>query len=160
MNIFGLQFKEKIIKIILCILYFGNLFYIFFLARQRRGPTLPWDKRHLNLKPLKYKIDFFGSHLNLSNSESRAFYFELFGNIILFIPFAFFLVWVFHINSFRKIMVISLITTTLTELLQLIFSIGVADIDDIILNMLGTAIGILILKLLFKVKAISKYEKK
>jgi glycopeptide antibiotics resistance protein len=143
---------KAIIKVVLGIFYFATLFYIFFLARRRRGPTLPWHKRHLNLIPLKDKIEYFTAYPHLTGPQGGQFYIDLFGNIILFVPFAFFLVFIFHIKSLRRIMLIAFLTSISIELIQLIFSIGVADIDDIILNIAGAALGALILKLLLKLK--------
>jgi glycopeptide antibiotics resistance protein len=129
------------------IVYFLLLFYIFFLARRRRGPTLPWRKRYLNLVPLKNKVDYF-YQFNVSSPQRREFYLDLFGNIVLFIPFAFFLCLIFRLYEPRKCILISMITSISVELIQLLLSIGVADIDDVILNTTGAVIGVLIFRLL------------
>jgi glycopeptide antibiotics resistance protein len=48
-------------------------------------------------------------------------------------------------------MIISVATSVFIEITQFVFSIGVADVDDIILNTTGAAIGLLILKMLIKI---------
>ena len=53
-------------------------------------------------------------------------------------------------------MIISVITSVSIEIIQFILSIGVADIDDVILNVTGAAMGSLILKLLTKVPIVKK----
>lgn len=128
------------------VFYFSLLGYIFFLARRRRGAMLPWDKRHVNLVPLKNKIEFFTTKSSIYYSSDQELYKDLFGNIILFIPFAFFLVLVFQVKMQRRIFLLALLTSFTVELIQFLLSIGVADIDDIILNLLGTIIGILLVK--------------
>jgi glycopeptide antibiotics resistance protein len=138
------------------IFYFALLFYIFFLARRRRGPTLPWRKRHLNLIPLKNKFDHFVSQYNTPDPQLREFYIDFFGNILLFIPFAFFFYFFFRIKEPRKSILISVIISVSIEFIQFILSIGVADIDDVIFNAAGATIGMLILKLLTNVKVFKK----
>lgn len=151
---------SRIVLIIFCSIYFSLLFYIFFLARRRRVSTLPRYKGRINLVPLKSKIEYLTTHSHLTSPQSREFYTDLLGNIILFIPFAFFLVFVFHIKTLRRILFIALITSVSIEVIQFLLSIGVADIDDIILNMTGATIGAGTLKLLFKLKAFPSYLKK
>ncbi len=133
--------------------YFLLLFYIFFLARRRRGPTLPWSKRHLNLIPFKNKYAYFISQIDIERPQFREFYFDLFGNILLFVPFAFILYFILHIKDNRKIMIISFVTSISIEITQFVLSIGVADVDDIILNTTGAAVGLFILKKLIKINA-------
>jgi glycopeptide antibiotics resistance protein len=141
----------KTITRFMAIFYFAILFYIFFLARRRRGPALPWRKRHLNLIPLKNKLAYFISQFNVPDPQLREFYIDFFGNILLFIPFVFVLYFFLHVKDTRKIMIISVLTSVTIEIMQFILSIGVADIDDVILNTAGAAIGSLILRLLTKV---------
>lgn len=138
------------------IFYFALLFYIFFLARRRRGPTLPWGKRHINLIPLKDKFDYFISQSNVPDPQLREFYIDFFGNILLFIPFAFCFYFFFRIKEPRRSILISVIISVSIEFIQFILSIGVADIDDVILNATGATIGMLLLKLLTKVKVFKK----
>ena len=159
MNLASQIFKNHQLKTIItfsAIFYFVLLFYIFFLARRRRGPTLPWRKRHLNLIPLKNKFDYFVSQCNTPDPQLREFYIDFFGNILLFIPFAFFFYFFFRIKEPRKSILISVIISVSIEFIQFILSIGVADIDDVILNTTGATIGMLLLKLLTKVKVFKK----
>jgi len=146
----------KTITTFAAIFYFAMLFYIFFLARRRRGPALPWRKRHLNLIPLKNKFAYFISQFNVPNPQLREFYIDFVGNILLFIPFSFFLYFFLHVKDARKIMIISVITSLSIEIIQFALSIGVADIDDVILNTTGAATGLLILRLLAKVTVAKK----
>ncbi len=74
---------------------------------------------------------------------------NLWGNIILFIPLGIYLP-LFSGNKkiFKTIGWIGLISLAV-ELAQYVLAIGAGDIDDIILNILGGMIGILLYRLLF-----------
>jgi glycopeptide antibiotics resistance protein len=159
MNLPTLIFKRSPLKTLIkfaAVFYFILLFYIFFLARRRRGPTLPWRKRHLNLIPLKNKFDYFVSQYNTPDPKLRELYLDFFGNILLFIPFAFCFYFLFRIKEPRKSILISVIISVSIEFIQFILSIGVADIDDVIFNAAGATIGMLILKLMTKAKVFKK----
>jgi glycopeptide antibiotics resistance protein len=63
------------------------------------------------------------------------------GNILLFVPFAFILMLVFRITNIRTIVVLGFLSSVLIEIVQYITHLGVADVDDVMLNTAGTAIG-------------------
>ena len=83
-------------------------------------------------------------------------------NLIMFMPVGLSLPFVFYGKTGRRIMwtiFVGLLFSVLIELVQMVFSIGYADIDDVIINTLGTAVGCLSypLSLLFlKIKRKSK----
>jgi len=130
------------------VFYFSILFYLFFLARRRPRPTFYKKILPHNIIPFKNKFQDLLSYHSMSAYERWNFCTDLFGNIILFIPMPFFLAMVFNIKSPVKLFFIALCISTAVEICQYVLSIGVADIDDIILNMAGTCIGIAALKLL------------
>ena len=71
---------------------------------------------------------------------TNLFYRNIIGNIIMFIPFGFFTSYYLKLNRKSIIFFISLTVSLVIELIQL--KIGRAfDIDDIILNMVGTFVG-------------------
>ena len=71
---------------------------------------------------------------------TRLFYRNIVGNIIMFIPFGFFTSYYLKLNKKRVIFYLTLIVSIVIELIQL--KIGRAfDIDDIILNVVGSLIG-------------------
>jgi len=140
----------KLITRITGFFYFVILFYIFFLARRRPHPTLFMNREPVNFIPLIYKLNTFSIYHTLNHQDKWVFYTDLFGNIILFMPLPFFLVFIFHVKKTGKTILIAFIISFCVELTQFIFSIGVADIDDIILNTLGAITGVAVLKLLKK----------
>jgi glycopeptide antibiotics resistance protein len=71
---------------------------------------------------------------------------NIFGNIILFIPFTFITIWVFRMSGFFKIAGLACLLSISIEVAQYFTGLGVADIDDVILNTAGAAIGFLLIK--------------
>lgn len=71
---------------------------------------------------------------------SRAFIYNVIGNIALFVPFGYFVSDYLKAKKIHHILIISIIISLTAELIQ--FKIGRAfDVDDIILNVLGSIIG-------------------
>lgn len=70
---------------------------------------------------------------------------NLVGNVLLFIPFGFFLVGIKTGTgrSFPKVMLISAVVISVIELTQMFTLRGYCDIDDLILNEAGVALGYL-----------------
>ncbi len=130
--------------------YFAVLFYIFFLARRRRGPSHAWDETHLHLVPLRDKFVFFIGESGKVHPDLHEFYIDLFGNILLFIPFAFLFYFFFRVRQPLKSMLVSIVISISIEFIQFALGIGVADIDDIMLNTLGAYIGVLLLQLVLR----------
>ena len=68
---------------------------------------------------------------------------NIFGNILLFLPLAFFLIRLFKIQEIKTILLIGFLLSLWIEITQYLFILGVSDIDDILLNVLGTYLGFL-----------------
>ena len=74
---------------------------------------------------------------------SRKFIYNVLGNILIFIPFGYLLSFYIKPKNTWPTIIVSLITSTIVEFTQL--NIGRSfDIDDIILNIVGSFIGYLI----------------
>ncbi|MBT2636722.1 VanZ family protein [Bacillus sp. ISL-39] len=71
------------------------------------------------------------------------------GNIILFVPLGFMIALKFKkLNSVLSVGLVGLLSSACIELVQLLLPIRAIDVDDIILNTLGSIIGFLVLKTL------------
>lgn len=80
---------------------------------------------------------------------SRLFYRNIVGNILMFIPFGFFTSFYLKLEKKRVIFYLTLIVAVVIELIQL--KIGRAfDVDDIILNMVGSLLGYFLYRLMAK----------
>ena len=72
---------------------------------------------------------------------------NLAGNVVMFVPLGFFIPAVFvRMRTFAKTVLCSAAVVTVVEIIQLFTLLGSCDIDDLILNMLGVAVGFIIFK--------------
>lgn len=63
------------------------------------------------------------------------------GNILLLVPVGFLLPFIWQNISWKKTLLISVVAGLLIEGMQVIFQVGIFDIDDVILNALGVMVG-------------------
>lgn len=81
---------------------------------------------------------------------TRLFYRNIVGNILMFVPFGFFTSYYLKLEKKRVIFYLTLIVAAVIELIQL--KIGRAfDVDDIILNMVGSLLGYFLYRLVAKI---------
>lgn len=123
---------------------FGLIFVIYILLLFELLTATDTNPYHgINLKPFteitRYK---FGT---------RLFNINVFGNIVIFIPFGLFISSYLKSKKVFSVLFISIITSTFVELVQL--KIGRSfDIDDIILNVVGSIIGYIFYLILKNIK--------
>ena len=91
-----------------------------------------------NLIPFKVIMDIYNNHSFLY------FCYQVFGNIIMFVPLGYFLSLK---TSPKKVILISFLTTLGVEFIQGFIPYRFCEIDDIWLNTLGSCIGLLISKI-------------
>ena len=85
----------------------------------------------------------FGSHLFLKN---------VLGNMIMFIPYGFFVAYFLKLEKLSTSLFMTLITSLTIEITQLIIG-RVFDVDDILLNILGGIVGFSLYFILYKIKS-------
>lgn len=130
--------KERIISIIIFVIYIIALCYFLFFA-ESMGRTARGDEYHYNLQPLfEIKRIWRSSHI----LGMKYLILNFAGNVIAFIPFGYLLPKMvkkkprlFHTVLF------SFEFSLLVELTQLISRTGSFDVDDLILNTFGGLIG-------------------
>lgn len=66
---------------------------------------------------------------------------NIIGNIIVFIPLGFFVSKIWFKNIFIKTSLMCILTILIIEFVQLVFKIGIFDVDDIFLNFIGCLVG-------------------
>jgi len=124
------------------------LIMLWLLFGQRIGNVSVGDywetvSRNVNLVPLETVGRFVRSMLHPRND--RAFFEavkNLGGNVILFVPFGFFIPAVFGKMKKSVFTVLSgALCIAAVELVQLFTLLGKCDIDDLILNVIGISIG-------------------
>lgn len=103
-----------------------------------------WEQvaAQLNLTPFR-TLRLFADLLDSSHPEYvRAAIVNLGGNIIMFIPLGFLLPKVFpRLYNLKRVLLTTALIITAVEILQLFTLVGSCDIDDLLLNVLGAAIG-------------------
>jgi glycopeptide antibiotics resistance protein len=113
---------------------------------RREIHLIPFENTYRGFKELNdniYRID---------SKQVPYYWYLLFrnivGNLLLLIPWGFLIPIIFEINS-RKILLFSTFFLSLfIEAVQYIFILGVADVDDIIYNLLGALLGFYFFRLL------------
>ncbi len=81
---------------------------------------------------------------------SRLFIKNVIGNIILFMPYGFFMGYYLKLDKFKSIFLLILLVSLSIETTQLMIG-RVFDIDDILLNMVGGILGFYFFKVLYAI---------
>lgn len=84
------------------------------------------------------------------NITSRLFLKNVIGNMIMFLPFGFFISYYLDSENFHLTLILTLIASTAIEVVQSLIG-RVFDIDDIILNLIGGLLGYMIYHTLRKI---------
>lgn len=85
------------------------------------------------------------------NIFSRLFFKNVIGNMIMFLPYGFFISYFIKIDKISSVAIISLILSLTIETTQLIIG-RVFDVDDIMLNVIGGIFGYIIYRIFHKIK--------
>lgn len=81
------------------------------------------------------------------------------GNIVLFLPLGFFIPLLFKKkNSVFNRALYGFITSLAIELIQLLMSYNISDVDDIIFNTLGVVLGLLIFNVFYRIIKKTKFR--
>lgn len=101
-----------------------------------------------NTNLIPFKVLFETYHEVFINGYVNYFIINFLGNIIMFMPFGFFIPLLWNISN-KKIILIGFCSSLFIEISQLFLTRG-TDVDDLILNTLGVFIGSLVFNLLNK----------
>ena len=82
---------------------------------------------------------------------SSAFYKNVLGNMVMFVPFGFFVSYFLKLEKVYSITLITLLTSFTIEITQLVIG-RVFDVDDLLLNLIGGIVGYLLYELIHKVR--------
>lgn len=122
-------------------IYFAFILYILCLFYVVTFQDVSWSTS--NYIPFKEMFRY--------NFGSRLFFKNVLGNMIMFMPYGFFIAYVLKLKKLRTITLLSLLVSLTIETTQL--AIGrVFDVDDIILNVIGGIIGFYIFKIIYSIK--------
>ena len=125
---------------ILFTLYIIFLVYFLFLS-DWYGREGVMEEYHYNLELFK-EIKRFIQYRN--QLGTFAVFSNLFGNILIFMPFGYFYAMAGKRRGFFKTLFCSFGLSLCVEVLQLITKVGCFDVDDILLNTIGGVLGYMI----------------
>lgn len=78
---------------------------------------------------------------------------NVFGNVLLFIPFGFLLPFIWsRLRALKKSVGILLLVSAFLEVMQLVLATGWFDVDDILLNVLGGLVGYYLFSLVIRTR--------
>ena len=131
--------RVRILGKVLFILYIAFLLY-FLIFSDWYGRTGGMNEYHYNLVLLQEIKRFWIYRQQLS----WVAYANLFGNVLIFMPFGFFMPMASRYRSFFLTVIYSFGLSFLVETFQLITKVGSFDVDDLLLNTIGGVIGFII----------------
>lgn len=144
---------RRLVGKLLFILYVAFLIYfLLFSDWYGRSPHLQYRYNLVPLKEIKRFWEYrevMGMYAVLTN---------LVGNILIFIPFGFFLPMGSAKKSFAVTTLLSFFLSLGIETFQLLTKIGSFDVDDLLLNTLGGIVGYLLYRVLSYIRR-RMYEK-
>ena len=137
---------------VLFYVYLAALFWILFNRSRYVAGTPYWEQlsQYVNLRPF-HTISLYWRLLTnpVRPILTKLAVYNLAGNILLFLPMGILIpaIWPKFRRPFYVLLLVTL-TVTAAEILQVLLLAGSCDIDDLILNLLGAAIGYPIHKVL------------
>lgn len=135
------KIKESIILLFFAI-YFAALLWLTLISRVGNSSSSV-------LSP-------FWSYKEIIGGNIRVLFLVI-ANVVLFVPFGFFLIEFLN-ASWKKVLLIGIIFSSLIECIQLIARLGEFEIDDIINNTIGTLLGGLVFTLFEKIRILKKSQ--
>ena len=138
--------RHRILGLILFVLYLILLIYFLFFAEEMgRNPQMR-EGYSYNLTLFK-EIRRFYEHREILGY--RALFLNIFGNVLAFMPFGFFLPMIWkRTDRLFLTAVSSFLMSLCVETVQLVSRVGSFDVDDLLLNTIGRVLGFLAYRLL------------
>lgn len=129
------------------------IYFLFFAESMGRSYTL--NTYHYNLMPFR-EIKRYIVYADVLGT--KAVWLNIAGNVVAFIPFGLFIIPVTGRRiGIPEAIVLAADLSIAVEIVQLIARVGSFDVDDIILNTLGGAAGVLLYKLFIRIEG-KKYN--
>lgn len=138
----------------LFIIYCLFLLYILFLNKNFRN-----DLRMVNMIPFA-TIQRYINAIKYNYINPLIGFINIGANLFLFVPMGFFVLILFNkkINNIVVFFLLNYFIITLIEIIQYITCTGSADVDDIILNIIGALFGYVLMKSRIGNKIIKKFK--
>ena len=153
----GTTKTQKISWLIFILYLIAILYYTIFAESMGRANTDPTDDPRFNLILFNEINRFIVYREQLG---MKAFMLNVVGNCVAFIPGGFLLPVISRrCRSFISCTLVGFVISFFIECTQLIFRVGSFDVDDLMLNTLGVAIGFIMNKKKKKFRAFRKRKK-
>lgn len=136
---------KRILSVLFYVIFISYIVLMLLLLFDRMNMTAV---RSINLIPLHTIWGYLSGYDHVSASIGMD---NVLGNIIVFAPYGLYLQVIRKDKRFNISLLQIFLTSVGIEIIQFIFNLGAADIDDVILNCLGGLIGILLYKILLKI---------
>ena len=139
--------RDVLKKLLLNMMFYGVMFIyvliLFFLLFKKKSVG---SFQTINLIPFRTITDYlFNDDVIVRNFALS----NIIGNIAIFIPMGIYIPLLINKKSIFTNSAIVASMSLCVEIVQFIFAVGTADIDDIILNTIGGLLGILIFKIIY-----------
>ena len=131
--------RIRVLGTVLFVVYILFLLY-FLIFSDWYGRDAVMENYHYNLEPFR-EIKRFWEYREKLGIWSVV---NLFGNIVIFIPFGFFAPIASKKRNFIGTIMDGCFLSFIVEMFQLISKVGRFDVDDLLLNTLGVVIGYLV----------------
>ena len=128
---------SRILGKILFVLYIIFVFY-FLLISEIYGRTGEMQEYHYNLVLFREIKRFWNYRRQLGIFATAT---NLLGNVLIFLPFGFFMAMASKYRSFLSTLVYSFALSLTVEISQLFMKVGCFDVDDLLLNTIGGMLG-------------------
>ena len=129
--------QYRILGKILFVLYIIFVFY-FLLISEIYGRTGEMQEYHYNLVLFREIKRFWNYRRQLGIFATAT---NLLGNVLIFLPFGFFMAMASKYRSFLSTLVYSCALSRTVEISQLFMKVGCFDVDDLLLNTIGGMLG-------------------
>ena len=129
--------QYRILGKILFVIYIIFVFY-FLLISEVYGRTSEMQEYHYNLVLFQEIKRFWNYREQLGAFATVT---NLFGNVLIFLPFGFFMPMASKYRSFLSTSFYSLALSLIVEISQLFMKVGCFDVDDLLLNTIGGILG-------------------
>ena len=132
--------------------YLGLLVYFLFFS-DIFGRTVAFDEYRYNLKPFAEIKRYF---TKVKEIDYLMFFINIVGNVALFVPFGFLFPFVSEKRNYKRTinffvtLLVTVLFCVLIEGVQLVTKVGVFDVDDIIMNTLGSVTGYILYRIIRK----------
>lgn len=141
------QFWPKLLFAAYCVLM---LWLLFGQRMGWSGSGTYWQqlRANSNLRPLETVSRYLWVlRYSTSQHQIRHAVINLVGNVLMFVPLGILTPCIWNkVRAFRWHILIMLLTVVMIELLQLFTLLGSCDVDDLLLNLVGTSLGYLLWK--------------